>query len=217
MNSNVTSPALAVFSCLIAGCASKGELEGPLGPFELRTALYRVSPENLSLVLSNGLFSCGLPSEEVEGEIDKFHLAGCREGAQTVLLRLYGMPGLPIDGTYAGANDAEEKLGDLLPRTANASYYGVKEAILAIYENLRRGYQATEEVRRDPIGDGGSVGVEAEDDGTLSGWLDIPMGAVDGTLTGHFRATECTGDDSLIDTLGDNLEFYCDPRDLLTP
>jgi hypothetical protein len=211
MRSLVTASAWFVLGCLTAGCVDPGEVQGPLGPFELRTALYTVQPSEVIVLLTNAEIGCGMPaldSEVVEEAAAAYFLGLCREGAQHVALTLYDLPGLTLGGTYTGITTTpEDVVSDAFPRTAKAVYYGVEEAFLAEYQNLERQYYAEESVYLD-LGDGGSIEVEARGD-TLVGSFGIPD-TLGGLLTGNFRATQCAGsDDSTLEIIGEDPDHLC--------
>jgi hypothetical protein len=211
MSSPVTASAWFVFGCLAAGCIDPGEVQGPLGPFELRTALYTIKPSEVIVLLTNAEIGCGKPAldaEVVEEEAAAYFLGLCREGAQHVALTLYDLPGLTLGGTYTGVTTGTaDVVSEAFPRTAKAVYYGVEEAFLAEYHDLERKYYAEESLYLD-LGDGGSIEVEPKGD-TLVGSFGIPD-TLGGLLTGNFRATECLDSDvSTLELVGEDPDFLC--------
>lgn len=194
----------AACSASMQACSSPGHVEGPMGEFELRSALYRVSSgalSNVFVLLSNGELACGMPQMEdpiTEALLlEELNIAACREGAQHVALTLYDFEDPPVAGEYPGLTLAnEESVSADLPRAANAFYYGIVEAYLSTYVDLARTYRAEEDVYLD-LGDGGQVHV-ATDAGRLSGWFEFPDRS-GSTVAGEFEAEECTGDTMLLD------------------
>jgi hypothetical protein len=183
-----------------------------MGTFEVRTAIYRLTPV-VSVLLSNGDLPCGEPDYTLNGgeQYAEMLLAMCREDAQLVTLKLYGLPGVSVGGTYTGVTtDTEDVVSEDVPRTANATYFGVEEAALAESHDLQRLYWAKEFLFLDELGDGGAIDVELSGS-RLEGSFDIPD-TLGGDVSGEFRATECTGDDSIFDVVN-NPTNDCSPFD----
>ncbi len=195
-----------VFVVAGAACLPPGTLVGPGGTVELRTAIYAVgvtdgAPE-LKMLLSNGLFECGIPklSDETEQDLalQGIFAAACREGAQHTSLHLYQGESTAWAGTFQGKTYASAD--DLTPeraRLARGAYHSIEEAFLVELDGLVRGYAVAEEEVLPDLGDGGEVTLDLDEGDRLLGRFSFP----DEGVSGEFRATRCGGDTSLLEAL----------------
>ncbi|MEZ4240049.1 MAG: hypothetical protein R3F59_28655 [Myxococcota bacterium] len=189
----------APLAAWLLACSAPGTLWGPEGRTELLTARYVLGAEDgqpaLTILLSNGLFACSAPTwgaDGVGGDLEAAEAAGCREGAQHLVLRVSD-PDRRWEGTFGGGR-------------VTGAYYAVREAVLADLHGLDRTYLAIDDLLVPELGPGtvtldpalGPADLSCDEGvGRLRGELAFPE---DG-LSGRFVAEPCPCDDATTLTL----------------
>lgn len=210
----ISRMSIFVASGPVMGCAP-GSIAWPTGEDDLRTALYVEAPRDglpaVTMVLSNGVFDCDLPSEpdpiDQTQALLEIRTAACRENARHVLVELIRGDGIDWVGRYPGDSHLHpDQISADRPRLSNASYYGIDEAVMVSAEGFVREYGVPSGGDQSVLdaGDGGEVWIRADGD-VLAGTFDFP----EADVSGRFRARECAPSSTLFMLLAQSPVAAC--------